>query len=191
MFWIHIPNITQYVLTVCLPFESFNFRFLDNLLLRDCQAMSRRCSCNQPSMKGRFRDFWESLDPSKKKDNFSSDKTYSLVKNRSKTFLQRFVQFVSRRAYTKLILGQQHEGDSGHVGFHHRKKFRRDLILTDGEVWLPLWRLGQFVFIGGRGGGRGGVDSSWYSQGELFKRKTRPQILDLQRLISLRKMMAG
>ena len=42
---------------------------LDNLL-RDCQAMSRRCSCNQPSMKGRFRDFWESLDPSKKKDNF-------------------------------------------------------------------------------------------------------------------------
>ena len=96
--------------------------------------MSRRCSCNQPSMKGRFRDFWESLDASKKKDNFSSDKTYSLVKNRLKTFVQRFVQFVSRRAYTKLILGQQHEGDSGHVGFRHRKKFRRDLLLTDGEV---------------------------------------------------------
>ena len=62
----------------------------------------------------------------------------SSAKNRFITFLQRFVQFVSRRAHTKLILGQQHEGDSGHVGFHHRKKFRRDLLLTDGEVWLPI-----------------------------------------------------
>ena len=24
--------------------------------------------------------------------------------------------------------------NSGHVGFHHLKKFRRDLLLTDGEV---------------------------------------------------------
>ena len=54
-------------------------------------------------MKGRFRDFWESLDPSKKKDNFSSDWTYSLVENRFITFLERFVQFVSRRTHTKLF----------------------------------------------------------------------------------------
>ena len=78
-------------------------------------------------MKGRFRDFLESLVPSKKKDNFLQIRRILFGKNRFITFLQRFVLFVNRRAHTKLILGQQHEGDSGHVGFHHRKTFRRVL----------------------------------------------------------------